>query len=149
MITQMLPLALGLGIHHGAPALARQIATPVSRLANVLLVAVVGLIVAAQHQMLAAIRLRAWAGMSLLLLASLAIGCLCGGTRAANRKAMAVTTMTRNAAVSLVIVNSSFANTPAVGAVVAYGLFSSLGALGFAFIVRRFDGREPASPLAG
>jgi bile acid:Na+ symporter, BASS family len=138
VITQMLPLALGLGIHHAAPALTRRMATPVSRLANMLLLAVIALIVAAQHQMLAAIRLRAWVGMCLLFLASLAIGWLCGGTRAANRKAMAVTTTTPNAAVSLVIVNSSFANTPAVSAVVAYGLFSSLCALGFAFIVRSF-----------
>ena len=76
--------------------------------------------------------------MSLLLLASLGIGWFCGGLDLATRKAMAVTTATRNVAVGLVIVTSKFAGTPAVTAVVAYGLVSTLGALGFALLLGRF-----------
>jgi BASS family bile acid:Na+ symporter len=129
VIIQMLPLALGLCIHQSAPGLTRSLAKPVGLLANVMLVALIGLIVAAQGNTLAAIRLRGWAGMSLLLLASLGIGWLCGGPDLASRKAMAVTTATRNAAVALMIVTSNFAGTPAVTAVVAYGLLSTIGAL--------------------
>jgi BASS family bile acid:Na+ symporter len=149
LITQMLPLAVGLGIHHRAPGLTRWIAKPVSRLANVLLLALVGLIVATQHETLAAIRLRGWTGMSLLLLASLGIGWLCGGRDLATRKALAVTTATRNAAVGLVIVTSNFADTPAVTAVVAYGLVSTLSALGFALLLGQFAGLEPKNAPAG
>jgi len=134
LITQMLPLTLGLGIRQWAPKLTEWIAKPVSRLANLLLLALVGLIVAIQHQTLAAIRLKGWAGMSLLFLASLGIGWLFGGRDLPTRKAMALTTTTRNAAVGLVIVTSNFADTPAVTAVVAYALVSTVGALGIALV---------------
>jgi len=142
LMTQMLPLALGLGIHHGAPALTQWIARPVNRLANVLLLALVGLIVVTQYETLGAIRFRGWTGMGMLFLASLGIGWLCGGRDFATRKAMAVTTATRNAAVGLVIATSNFAGKPAVTAVVAYGLVSTLGTLGCALLLGRFAGLE-------
>jgi len=145
LITQILPLALGLAIHHRAPRLTHSIAKPVSRLASVLLLVLVGLIVATQHESLATIRLRGWTGMSLLSLASLGIGWLCGGSDVATRKAMAVTTATRNAAVGLVIVTSNFANTPAVTAVVAYSLISTVAALGFAVLVGKSTPIEPGN----
>lgn len=135
LVAQMLPLVVGLSIHHWAPKLTQWIAKPLSALANVLLLVLVGLIVATQYEMLAAIRLRGWTGMILLLLATLAIGWLCGGPDVAIRKALAVTTAARNAAVGLVIVTSNFAGTPAVTAVVAYALVSILGALGFGILL--------------
>ena len=137
LITQMLPLALGMVIQHAAPRLTLWTVKPVSVLANVLLLALIGLIVATQYESLAAIRFRGWMGMSLLLLASLCIGWFCGASDTPTRKAMAIATATRNAAVALTIVTANFAGTPAVTAVVAYGLFSTLGALGCA----RFLGR--------
>jgi BASS family bile acid:Na+ symporter len=137
LLTQMLPLALGMVIHHAAPRLTHWTVKPVSVLANVLLLALIGLILATQYEFLAAIRFRGWMGMSLLLLASLWIGWLCGGSDTPTRKAMAISTATRNAAVALVIVTSNFAGTPAVTAVVAYGLFSTLGALGCALFLGR------------
>jgi BASS family bile acid:Na+ symporter len=99
LVAQMFPLAVGLSIHHWAPKLTQWIVKPLSVLANVLLLVLVGLIVATQYETLATIRLRGWTGMSLLLLASVAIGWLCGGTDVAIRKALAVTTAARNAAV--------------------------------------------------
>ena len=86
----MLPLALGMVIHHAAPRLAPWIVKPVSVLANVLLLALIGLIVATQYETLAAIRFRGWMGMNLLLLASLCIGWLCGGSDTPTRKAVAI-----------------------------------------------------------
>ncbi len=142
-------VALGVGAGHSprAPGLTHRIAKPVGLLANVQLLALVGLIVAARHETLAAIRPRGWTGMSLLLLASLGIGWFCGGLDAAARKAMAVTTATRNVAVGLVIVTSQFAGTPAVTAVVAYGLISTIGALGFALLLGRSAAMEPGTPV--
>ena len=130
LITQLLPLALGLVFHHAAPRCTRLVAKPVGLLANVLLLALVGAIVVTQYGMLAAIRPRGWLGMGLLLMASLGLGWSCGGPDLASRKALAMTTATRNIAVGLVIVASNLAGTPAVTAVVAYGLVSILGALG-------------------
>ena len=124
LITQLLPLALGLGFHHAAPRWTRLVDKPIGLLANALLLALVGAIVATQYGMLAAIRPRGWLGMGLLLTASLGLGWSCGGPDLASRKALATTTATRNVAVGLVIVASDLAGTPAVTAVVAYGLVS-------------------------
>lgn len=77
--------------------------------------------------------------MGLLLAASLGLGWSCGGPGGASRKALATTTATRNVALGLVIVGSNFAGTPAVTAVVACGLVSILGALGFALLLGRLD----------
>lgn len=149
LVTQLLPLMVGLGIHSGSPRVSQALARPLALLANVLLIVVVGLIIASQYETLAAIRTRGWAGMGLLLLASLGVGWLCGGPSIATRKALAVTTTTRNIAVGLVIVNSNFAGTPAVTAVVAYGLLSIFGALVFAVVLRRFAASEPGHAPAG
>ncbi len=148
LIAQMLPLALGLAIHHWATKLTERLARPLGLLANVLLLVLIGLIVATQYETLAAVRLRGWFGMSLLFLASLGIGWLCGGSQRATQKAMAVTTTSRNAAVGLVIVTSNFAGSPAVTAVVAYALFSIVGTLGCAALFGQFATSEPANASA-
>jgi BASS family bile acid:Na+ symporter len=149
LITQMLPLASGLIIHDRTPRLSRRLAEPVSRLANLLLLALVGLIVATQYQTLAAIRPKGWTGMSVLLLASLGIGWLSGGRDSATRRAMTVTTATRNAAVALAIVTGRFADTPAVTAVVAYALISTVGAVGYALLSRESSALGPDDARAG
>jgi bile acid:Na+ symporter, BASS family len=149
LITQILPLALGMAIHHAAPGLALWTIKPVSILANVLLLALIGLIVATQYENLAAIRSTGWMGMSLLLLASLCIGWVCGGSDTPTRKAMAITTATRNAAVALTIATSNFAGTPAVTAVVAYALISTLGALACALLFGKLSLFEPRNAHAG
>jgi bile acid:Na+ symporter, BASS family len=138
LITQMLPLMLGMAIRHVAPTLTGWITKPVSRVASFLLLLLVGLILAVQHRTLAAIHLRGWIGMSMLLFVTLGIGWFCGGREPAIRKSMAVTTTTRNAAVGLVIVTGNFADTPAVTAVIAYALLSTFGALGFALALSKF-----------
>jgi BASS family bile acid:Na+ symporter len=133
-LTQLLPLAIGLAVHSLAPAFAQKLAKPMRVVGNVLLLGLIGSILFAQHGTLAAIRMRAWLGMSALLAASLGIGWFCGGRDVAKQKSMSLTTGTRNVAVGLVIAGGSFAGTPAVTAVVAYGLFSTLGALACAFL---------------
>lgn len=143
LFTQMLPLAVGLAIHEWAPRLAAWFARPITLLANVLLLAVVALILATQFPTLAALRLRGWFGMALLLAASLGIGWLCGGASPANRRALIVTTGLRNAAVALVIVSANFAGTPAVTAVVAYALVSIFGTLAWAILCSRYARSQP------
>jgi BASS family bile acid:Na+ symporter len=135
VVAQMLPLAIGLGIHHWAPNLTARIAKPVALVANVLLLVVVVLLLAREYETLALIRLRGWVGMFALLVASLGIGWLCGGPGRATRKTLALTTASRNAAVALVIVSNNFADTPAVTAVVAYALVSIFASLGCAFLL--------------
>lgn len=144
VVAQMLPLALGLGIHHWAPRLTQRITKPVGLLANLAMLGVLGLVLVREHETLATIRLRGWMGMLALLTASLVLGWLCGGPGPATRKTLALTTGIRNAAVALVIVSDNFADTPAVSAVVVYALVSILAILGFALVLAAV-----ANPTAG
>jgi BASS family bile acid:Na+ symporter len=151
LVSQMLPLGIGLVIHYSAPKFTSRIIRPVGLLANLLLLAVVVLVLVQQYQFLAMIRPQGWIGMFLLLAASLGIGWLCGGLASATRKALAVTTGARNAAVALVIVADNFANTPAVTAVVAYALVSIFGTLGCALLFATSGGvnRLTSNPTIG
>jgi BASS family bile acid:Na+ symporter len=143
--TQLLPLALGIAVRERLPGLATKLAKPVTSLANLLLLAVVVMILAVQFQTLAALRVRGWFGMTLLLAASLSIGWLCGGMKAPTRRALAVTTGVRNTAVGLFIASSNFPNTPAVTAVIAYAVFSLLGTLGCAVVWAKFPPQPTGS----
>jgi BASS family bile acid:Na+ symporter len=89
----------------------------------------VGLILVVQFHLLTEIRLRAFVGMLTLLIASWVAGWLLGGTGRDNRKAMTLTTSLRNVGVGLVIATGAFAGTPAVTAVLVYGLFEVVGSL--------------------
>ena len=62
---------------------------------------------------------------------------------------MAVTTSSRNAAVGLAIVTSNFAGTPAVTAVVAYGLLSIVGTLVCALLIGKFTVCDPSDKPVG
>jgi BASS family bile acid:Na+ symporter len=143
LVSQMLPLAAGLGLHRWAPRLTGRIARPIGLLANLLLFGIVALVLVREYESLATIRVRGWLGMFLLLAASLGIGWLCGGPGRARRKALAVTTAVRNAGVALVIVSGNFAETAAVTAVVAYALVSIFATLGCAFALAAVA--EPAA----
>jgi BASS family bile acid:Na+ symporter len=138
-VTQILPLAIGLGTHERAPQFAARIVKPLNTVANVLLLAVVVLLLVTQFETLQSIHARGWIGTLLLLATSLAIGWICGGPRQATRVTLAVTTAVRNAAVGLVIVATSFAGTAAGTAVVAYALVSIFGTLGYAILCGRWQ----------
>jgi BASS family bile acid:Na+ symporter len=142
LLFQLLPLACGLGLRRWARRFADQVGKPVRLLANGMMLVLICLIAYAQVATLAALSLRVWTGMILLLLVSLGIGWISGGSRLGSRRAMAVTTASRNAAVGLVIANRNFADTPAVVAVVAYGLFCILGTLALAAFLRRYRTSE-------
>jgi BASS family bile acid:Na+ symporter len=98
---------------------------------------VIALVLAGQFEFLRLIGFSSWSGMFLLMAACLAIGWLSGGPGRARRKALAVTTAARNAAVALVIVSGSFAGTAAVTAVVAYALASLCVTFGCALLLAR------------
>ncbi len=135
LISQMLPLGIGMSIRRFAPILTSRLVKPVGLVGNLLLVSVVALILVREYESLASIRLRGWIGMALLIAATIGIGWVCGGPARATRKALAVTTGVRNAAVALVIVSGNFANTAAVTAVVAYALISIFATLACAILL--------------
>jgi bile acid:Na+ symporter, BASS family len=137
LLVQLLPLGLGLGIQKLAPKFSNRVAGPMSLLGSLLLVILLILILISQFETLATIAWQGWWRMSMLLATALTIGWFSGGVSNETRKALALNTAVRNLAVGLVIVADNFAGTPAVTAVVAYGLLSTIGAVVFASLIGR------------
>ncbi len=134
LVVQILPLAFGLAIHHGAPKLTGRIARPVRVLADLLLLSAIALVLVKEREAIESFNMRGWFAMLLVLIPSVGIGWLCGGPGQATRKALALTTGLRNVAVALIIVSNNFAGTTAVSAVIAYAFVSIVGTLGCAFL---------------
>jgi len=129
LVTQLLPLCVGLGVRQMRPTLANKLQRPANLLSAVLNLTTAGVILVVQFHLLLEIRWRGWVGMSALLIASWAAGWLLGGRETGVRKAMMLTTSLRNVGVGLVIATGSFAGTPAVTAALVYGLFEIFGSL--------------------
>lgn len=129
LVTQLAPLCLGLGMRHWFPNAAERLLKPANILNALLNLAAFALVLVAYFPLLAAIRLRGYAAMSLLLAASWAAGWLLGGPGLENRRASTLTTSLRNVGVGLVIATRNFDGTAAVTAVLAYGIFEIVGSL--------------------
>lgn len=127
--TQLLPLLLGLLVKHWRPQLADRLLGPFELVSKVLNLSAAALILGTQFRILTEIRPKAFAGMLILLVASVVIGWLAGGSGRDNRRTMALTTSLRNVGVGLVIATGNFAGTPAVSAALAYGIVEVLGSL--------------------
>jgi len=126
LLTQLVPLGIGLAVRHCRPALAERLRRPANRLSVILNLAVFGLIAIADFHLLASIRPIGFAAMLILAMAAMAAGWLVGGPGGDKRKALAFSTGVRNVSVSLVIVTANFPGTSAVTAVVAYALVQTL-----------------------
>lgn len=144
LLSQLLPLGVGLSLRHWWPALADKLRKPASVLSTVLNLATLGAVLSVQFATLIDIPVRGYVGMLAFVTAGVATGWLLGGSGAGNRTAMAMATSVRNVGVSLVIATGSFGGTPAVTAATAFALFQTvlmaLVALGW--------GRLGAAPAA-
>src|SRR5262245_41560096 len=129
LATQLLPLLVGLTVKHRRPQFADRLLAPLELVSKVLNLGVAGLILGTQFGMLMDISIAGFAGMLILLVASLIIGWLAGGPKGDDRRTMALTTSLRNVGLGLVIVTGNFAGTPAVSAALAYGIVEVLGSL--------------------
>jgi bile acid:Na+ symporter, BASS family len=129
LLTQLLPLVLGLAVRYWYSQLAERLLSPFELANKILNLSVAGLILSTQFQMLTQIRANGFFGMLTLLAWSLVVGWLAGGPGTASRNTMALTTSLRNVGVGLVIVTGNFTGTPAVSAALAYGIVEVLGSL--------------------
>src|SRR3954451_9580939 len=127
LVTQLIPLCSGLAMNHWRPDLAARLLKPAVAVGKVLNVAAIGLILLAQARQLMDIRLIGILAMLLWLSLTLVLGWLAGGPQDQCARAVALTTSIRNVGLGVVITTSAFAGTPAVTAVLAYGLVQLLG----------------------
>jgi BASS family bile acid:Na+ symporter len=126
LVAQFLPLCVGIAIRRWRPSLAARLRKPANLVSVLLNLAMLGLIVTVQFEMLMRTPPRAFAGMVALVFASLAVGWLLGGPGRDNRTAMAMATSVRNVGVSLVIATASFPGTPAVTAATVFAIFQTV-----------------------
>lgn len=126
LVTQLVPLCVGLTVRQWRPQLAARLLKPANVVSMVLNLSVLGLVFVVQFQTLVAIRPLGFVGMLALVLAALAAGWALGLPGSGNRKALAITTSVRNVGVGLVIASSSFPGTPAVTATLAFALFQTV-----------------------
>jgi BASS family bile acid:Na+ symporter len=124
IVTQFLPLCIGLALRQWAPGLSGRLKKPANLLSIVLNLATLGLIVFVQFDMLIAIPARGFLGMFLLVLAGVAAGWLLSGGR--DTSAVVMATSVRNVGVSLVIATAAFAGTRAVAAATAFAIFQTI-----------------------
>jgi BASS family bile acid:Na+ symporter len=125
-VSQLLPLCAGLAVRQWRPGLASRLLRPANRLSLVLNLATLGVVLVAQFQMLIGIPVKAFVGMLVLVLGSVALGWLLGEKGSRNRKTLAVTTSVRNVGVSLVLATASFPGTKAVTAAMAFAVFQTM-----------------------
>ena len=123
IMSQFLPLFLGMALHHAKPRLAEQFKRLLNRFSSLLNLGLITLILVVQFKLLQQIRPSGYLGMSLMVGATLLTGWLLGGTDSNQCKTMAITTSARNVGVAFVIVASSFPGTVVVTAATAFALF--------------------------
>ena len=130
LVTQLLPLGIGVAVRQWRPLLASRLQRPAKLVSKLLNLVAVGLILVVQFHLLTEIPLRAFVGMVALLIVSWISGWILGGREAGIRKAMTLLTSLRNVGVGLVIATGgALAGTPAVTATLVYGLFEVVGTL--------------------
>ncbi len=129
LATQLLPLGVGVAVRQWRPRVADRLQGPANLLSKVLNLLALGFILVAQFHLLTEVPPRAYVGMLALLIACWAAGWLLGGSNAAQRRSLTLTTALRNVGVGLVIATGAFAGTAAVTATLVYGLFEMIGSL--------------------
>jgi BASS family bile acid:Na+ symporter len=138
LMSQLLPLAIGLVIRSRRPHLAQRLLKPLNAVTGILSVVVFTLIIAIQYQTLADIRARGYIGICVLILLCLAMGWILGGRPIAIRRAMALSTAARNVGVALVIATASFPGTSAVSSVIVFAIFQTILLASIALLLGRF-----------
>lgn len=127
LITQLIPLCSGLAVNHLWPDRAARLRRPAIAISKGLNAATLAAVLVSQFSGLLEVRIVGVLGMLTLLAVSLGVGWAAGGKRSEDRKAMALTTSIRNVGLGLELTVANFAGTPAVAAVLAYGLIQLLG----------------------
>jgi BASS family bile acid:Na+ symporter len=124
LVTQLIPLAVGLAVRWGAPTLAAKLTPPFTLFTRVVSLVTVVLLVVANRTTLGEITGRALVGMLAVWLSSMVFGWLAGDSHDHSRSAVAQTTALRNVGVAMVIATKSFPGTAAAPAVIAYAAVS-------------------------
>jgi bile acid:Na+ symporter, BASS family len=146
--TITLPLAGGVALHRWSPVLGERLLRPAEVISEATGAFSLAYVTATQFGSILEIGWLPIVGMGLVFECSVALGYWLGGRSAAARQVIALGTSNRNIALALLISVESFAGTPVVSAVVAFGLLMIL--LGLLHVAywrwTRRSGVQPAGP---
>jgi BASS family bile acid:Na+ symporter len=123
MISQLLPLTVGLAIRQRWPATAEKLKKPANILSAVLTTLTLVVVLSVQYRLLVDIPLKGYLLMLLLILPAVATGWFLRSRDIGQRKAMTMATSVRNVGLSLLIASSSFAGTQVVTTATAFAIF--------------------------
>jgi len=137
LVTQLLPLGIGLLVRSKFSQVAERLRKPANLLTAFLSLVVFAILVALQYRTLAEIRWKSLVGMCVLVLLCLAAGWIVGGRVTAIRRAVGMTTAARNLGVALVIATASFPESAAVTAVISFAIFQTIGLMLIALWIGR------------
>jgi BASS family bile acid:Na+ symporter len=133
LVTQLVPLGLGLLVGQLRPQLGARLKKPFDRATRLLTAIAIVLVLVTRIHTLAEIRLVGLVGMLTLWALSMLFGWIAGDAREGIRETVAETTALRNVGLAMVIAARSFPNTAVLPAVVAYGAVSILACVIVAF----------------
>ena len=147
---QLLPLLVGLAVHHWRPGWAGRLRQPSIRLSNWLFIAVIAFCLIRDFDAVLALPLLSLAGMVFMTFISLVVGLNIGGSDKEVRRSVALSTSVEFAGLALLIVSLSFPGTAAAVAVVGFGLIMILinTAVAFVWKQRAVAAREDAAGVA-
>lgn len=117
---QLLPLALGMALRQGCPAIADRIEPALARFGTALLVVFAVLALVAVWKVTLAAGWRVNAAIALVTCAALAVGHLLGGPDPATRTAVAISSAARNAGLALLVAALNSAHPGIKATVLAY-----------------------------
>jgi BASS family bile acid:Na+ symporter len=141
LMTQLLPLGIGLLIRSRRPRVADMLRKPAALFSVVLSLTVFSLIIVVQYRTLAELRTRGLIGICILVLLFLGSGLALGGQPLGDRWAFGLTTAARNVGVALVIATESFPESAAVSAVIVFAIFQIIGLVLIALFLGQFSAR--------
>ena len=141
----LVPLLAGMVVHRLAPRLSERLATPLSRVALVLLLIGVALLIYGARQAIwAATGGGAIAAIVAFVAVGLLIGHLLGGPEPENSTVLALSTACRHPAIALSIASANFPNEKFAGIVILYLLVS--GVAGIPYV--KWQGRRASVAAA-
>jgi predicted Na+-dependent transporter len=146
LVGQFLPLAVALALNGLASSFATRALAPVRITTNIFMLAACVLVMVSEYKSLGLFGVKAVIGITMLFVSSALAGWWLGGPGTGLRKAVTLNTTIRNVPVAMVIVSGNFAGTPAVSATFVYSLFSTLGTMFLALLLRNFSPEPSGNP---
>jgi BASS family bile acid:Na+ symporter len=138
-VAQLLPLALGMALHHRHPERAARLAARLGPLTAALMLLTLALVAAEVGPLILTAGWRMAAAVALLTVAALASGHLLAGGESTRRTAVAIAGAARNPGLALLVAAQNGAGAPVYAAILAYLFVSFAVITPYALWRRRFS----------